>query len=813
MPYLTQTFYYCSILFALFIPATLRAQVIENTINLYGTNFPQEKIHIHFDKEVYLPGETIWFKAYLFEEDVPSVRSTNFYASLYDEDGKLIQQQLCPIFNATTDGHFQIPDSLQSKQLICRAYTTWMLNFDTAFLFTKAIKLINNTKAENSNLIKKVSLQFFPEGGDIIEGTRNTIAFKANYNNGLPFEINGVIKKQETGEVMMPIKSAHDGMGRFDLEIQPGEKFYAEWVDNKGDIQQTFLPNAKIIGVSLKVVPLKDKIFFNIVNKSANDSLHVLMYMYQKVFYKTDVAVPAAEPFTGTVPINTLPTGVMQLTVFDANWQPVAERIAFINNNNYTASTIINNKEISTAKRGKNIIEIEVMDTIPANMSLSITDAELNNEENNSSIINTVLLSGDVKGYIHNPSYYFANNTDATLKANLDLVMLTHGWRRYNWGDMLVAKMPVINYSADNYLSVYGQVSKEILQKSDTAEIVNLIVKTKDSTQHFYFVKPDATGLIKQTGLVFYDSAKVLYSFNKSKLLNTQMAFSKSNFTNPQSVFLNNYSYYIFPDTSGYLKYSQKASLFKYYNSNQQFNKDKTLQTVVVKSGGKNNWKNDPMLKMEEKYTTGMFRGGTNTEAYDLLHDEMAEATIDIYNYLGYKSRLLQIKYINGGKQIVGPVMGENTKSVPLVYVDEHVVDISELDIIQVNNIAYVKIIYPYLGVRDDDGKIKTAISIYLKKGDDLIDRRPKDTDLKMVKVAGYSPLKEFYTPDYSQNNTLLNTDARTTLLWQPYILTNATIHKIPITFYNNDFTKKIKIVVEGINDEGKLIHVEKLIE
>ena len=82
-----------------------------------------------------------------------------------------------------------------------------------------------------------------------------------------------------------------------------------------------------------------------------------------------------------------------------------------------------------------------------------------------------------------------------------------------------------------------------------------------------------------------------------------------------------------------------------------------------------------------------------------------------------------------------------------------------------------------------------------------------------MVKVAGYSPLKEFYTPDYSQNNTLLNTDARTTLLWQPYILTNATIHKIPITFYNNDFTKKIKIVVEGINDEGKLIHVEKLIE
>ncbi|MEI9957250.1 MAG: hypothetical protein WDM90_13325 [Ferruginibacter sp.] len=127
MPYLTKTFYTCTILCLLAVPARLNAQVVENTINLYGQNFPQEKIHIHFDKESYLPGETIWFKAYVFEEYQPSSRSTNFYASLYDADGKLIQQQLCPIFGGTASGHFQIPDSLQSKQLICRAFTAWML--------------------------------------------------------------------------------------------------------------------------------------------------------------------------------------------------------------------------------------------------------------------------------------------------------------------------------------------------------------------------------------------------------------------------------------------------------------------------------------------------------------------------------------------------------------------------------------------------------------------------------------------------------------------------------------------------------------
>ena len=470
-------FLYCRVFIVTVFSSGLKAQTVENSINLYGNNFPQEKIHIHFDKEVYLPGETIWFKAYLFEENLPGERSTNFYAALYDEEGKLIQQQFSPIFNSTTDGHFDIPDSLQSKQLICRAYTSWMLNFDTTFLFTKAIKLINkNAKDENTNAVKTVSLQFFPEGGDIIEGTRNTIAFKANYNNGLPFEINGVIKKQETGEVIMPIKSIHDGMGRFDVEVQANEKFYAEWTDNNGTTQQTYFPKSRPEGVSLKLVLQKDKLVYNIINKLPGDSLHVLMYMYQKVFYKTNLAVAATEPYTGAVPVSSLPTGIMQLTVFNANWQPVAERVAFINNNNYALGTTITNKETSTQKRGKNLIEIEVGDTIPANMSLSVTDADLNNEEATSTIVTNLLLNGDVKGYIHNPAYYFTNNTSDALKAKLDLVMLTHGWRRYNWDDMLVQKTPVINYPADNYLSAHGQITKDVMDKMPAEENINLIV-------------------------------------------------------------------------------------------------------------------------------------------------------------------------------------------------------------------------------------------------------------------------------------------------------------------------------------------------
>ena len=803
-----------NIIFILIFSSQINAQNVENSINRYGTEFPQEKIHIHFDKESYLPGETIWFKAYLFEENLPSERSTNFYAALYDENGKLVQQQISPIFGSSSNGHFVIPDSLQSSQLICRAYTSWMLNFDTAMLFNRAIKIINTgDQVRNETSTKTVSLQFFPEGGDVIEGLVNTIAFKSNYDNGLPYYPEGVIKKQETGEEMMPLSALHDGMGKFDLDFSPGAKYYAEWIDNNGTKQQTWLPDAKSGGVSLKLTVQKDKLYFNLVNKTGSDSLHILMYMYQKVFYKSDLKTNATEPFTAMVPISTLPAGTMQLTVFDAGWKPVAERVAFIYNNNFTINAAVNTKEINTQKRGKNTIEILVADTIPANMSLSISDADMNNELSSNTIITDFLVRGDLKGYVHNPAYYFSGAADAELKAKLDLVMLTNGWRRYNWADVMVQKMPAVNATPDEYLGVYGQIGTEAVGKMEKEEHVNLILKTVDSTNNFYSIRPDKSGYLTQKGLVFYDSARLYFTFNKSKLLNKQMAFSNSNFTVSQPMAINDYKNYFLRDTAGAV-YNQNASLFNYYKENdgiKLFNQEKTMQGVVVKAGGWRNWQNDPMLKLDERYASGMFSGGANAFTVDVLHDEKAWTKFDFYSYIRNTVPGLMIGNYNVES---GRALTYASKPV-LVYIDEHEMTTSDLENLSLTQIAYIKFIPNFAGRGADAGgaSINPAISVYTKKGDDLIDRRPKETDLNMVKVAGYSPVKQFYSPDYAQNNTAGGMDARTTLLWVPYVLTDANNRKVPVVFYNNDFTKKIRIVLEGINEEGKMIHIEKIIE
>lgn len=812
---------YCSLVVILLCNIQLNGQTIENSINGYGTDFPQEKIHIHFDKEFYLPGETIWFKAYLFEENLPSERSTNFYAALYDENGKILQQHISPVFNSSTDGYFVIPDSLHSAQLICRAYTTWMLNFDTSLVFTRSIQIMSSkTPAEMVPVNITTGLHFFPEGGDMITGVKNTIAFKANYNNGLPFPVEGVIKIQETGEVAVPLTVIHDGMGKFNLDVQPGVKYYAEWTDHNGTKQVTWLPESTTRGVSLKLSLQAGKLYYNLVNKTGSDSLHVLMYMYQKVFYKTNLAVPETVPFTGIIPVRTLPSGTMQLTVFNANWQPVAERVAFINNDNHIINAGLFTPETSLLKRGKNSIEILVADTVPANMSLSISDAEINNAASENTIVSDFLLKGDLKGYIHNPAYYFTGHGDAALNAKLDLVMLTSGWRRYNWNNMLFQRMPPVYYPADRYLSLYGRIASGALEKIEKDERINLIIKTADSSNYFYSIQPEKNGIIKHTGLIFYDTAMIYYSFNKIKNLNSQITFSSSNFTITQPVAINNYTTRFLHENSIDSSYKSSA-LFKYYINNNGFTKisnEITLKPVEVKTRKRKNlryWNNDGLEAIEKKYATGDFRGfkrdwiGNNNLVYglDVLHDATADMNLDIAEYIVKKIPWLMIGHGTYGSRFIW-----DTED---IYIDGIRSDWDDLIKVKLRFIAYIKY-FEITPLKTDTmrvGRRGGGLAVYTQKGRDLIDRNPTAKDIGLITVAGYTPMKEFYEPDYTLDKINDSSDVRSTLLWLPYILTDASNRKVPISFYNNDFTKKIRVVLEGINEEGKMIRIEKIIE
>lgn len=222
------------------------------------------------------------------------------------------------------------------------------------------------------------------------------------------------------------------------------------------------------------------------------------------------------------------------------------------------------------------------------------------------------------------------------------------------------------------------------------------------------------------------------------------------------------------------------------------------------------------MLKMDEKYATGSFRGGATSNSFDLLNDATAVNAQDIFNYLSGRIPGMKIQFSNMGKTILVPdpeVSG--TYIPPLIYVDENEQDNEYLRTLSIEDIAYVKYFeHSYGRVAAEQQKIPT-LAIYLKKGKDYATAaRLKPGSLSKIPVTGYSPIKEFYSPDYSAadaNNA--RADLRTTLLWKPYIITNKENNKTTISFYNNDISNRLKIVLEGMNEDGKLIHIEKIIE
>src|SRR5262249_13776518 len=136
-----------------------------------------------------------------------------------------------------------------------------------------------------------------------------------------------------------------------------------------------------------------------------------------------------------------------------------AERIAFINKEDYSFTARINPAIKSLDKRGKNVIIVDIPDTIRSNLSISITDAGVSKSDPDAdNIVSHLLLSGDLKGYVHNPYYYF-NGNDDTVRSHLDLVMLTNGWRRFKWEDLAQGKLPVIKYPRENFLSINAELT------------------------------------------------------------------------------------------------------------------------------------------------------------------------------------------------------------------------------------------------------------------------------------------------------------------------------------------------------------------
>ena len=801
------------IAFIFLLPILTFSQQLDSVMNIYANNFPQEKVYVQFDKKIYSPGETLWFKAYIFTGADPSLFSKNFYTELSDADGKIIERKISPIMEATSAGNYDLPKTVKSRHLHFRAYTTWMTNFDTTFYFEKDIKIYDK-KLDSATVAatpppQGARIQFFPEGGDMVAGVESSVAFKANDQYGLPVSVKGVLQDGR-GKELLSFSSAHDGMGRFTVTPEKGDSLVAVWKDEHGVERRTGLPEVKPHGVVLRAITGNQKVLFSVARSGEGAEfkhLIIIAHMHQHLVYKAKINLEENFMSGGTIPTAQLPSGVLQITVFTSQDIPLAERVVFVNNNEYSFSPemAILNKNIN--KRGNNALQIEVPDTLRSNLSVAVTDATADGEfPGDDNIISHLLLLGDIRGYVHNPYYYFTNTSDSATEY-LDLVMMTHGWRRFKWDQVTKGKLPIIKNAEQDYLSLKVDVLGIDPYKIAKDESLNVIMSKKDSSTQMLQVPRQAGTKFGLTGLIFFDTARVFYQFNTNRKLSDEAAIIFDNglvkggrmaralsqtydgWTAEDSMYLGRNKFI-----------AQEAARVQPITDQ----KVKTLASVTVKGRVKTDAE-----KLDEKYTSGMFSGG-DAYTFDLVNDPYAVSMMDIFQYLQGKVAGLQITTANGPG---GSPSLTWRGSTPTLYLNEMQVDAQQLQSTPVSDVAMVKVFRPGSGVGFGGGA-GGVIAVYTRKGGDEKRNDANFKGLARATLVGYAVMKEFYVPNYLENNPENEReDTRTTLYWKPFVLTDKDNRKVSIKFFNNDISKKLRIVLEGVNEDGKLTHIEKIIQ
>lgn len=802
---------------SLFSQSTVFVNTVKTGLDSFDNKFPQEKIYVHTDRYAYKPTETIWFKLYAMTDGLPTYVSKVAYVDLINSAGVVVDKKMLSLNNGTAYNSINLPADIANGKYLLRGYTLWMLNFPE-FLFSAEINIAGDKKQANEIVSKQAELtvRFFPEGGDLIEGVSTKIAFKATLQNELPATIQGDIVT-ENDKTIISFKSTHDGMGIVTLLPKPGIKYFASYTFNN-KIYKTPLPLAKPEGVNLQVDNSgPSKIFLKVErgenNKASYNNFTIIGQQLGKVVYSANVDFNEGQTAALINKKNLLP-GILQLTLFSAAGKPVAERLVFI----FPAdkeSIIFKADTLNLLARSKNSFSLQNLNvTTAASVSVSITDAGILPELPQTNMLTSMLLSSDLHGKINNAAWYLANK-DSTTTACLDLLMLTNGWRRFKWDDVLSNKNLPLSFIAEPGNLLAGKVVKAGNKNVAISDgRIDIMTKAEDSTIILTTVQLSKDGDFFIPNLGFKKSAKLYFQSTNAKKENAYVSTT----INP-----------------AYIDTLKKANLMYYrdvfnqplsFKSNLAvtdgllFKKDSTnsklLKEVVVKT--KRVSREDSVSNL---YSTALFENSDNTLVLDeksnyfniwqLIRASVSgiEVSGDLNNPTVYFTRYANLANALGSQDDPdaesAPVTSTNGIS---YYLNEVNVPKDVIDNLSINDVALVKVFKGtsafILGPGDG------AIAVYTKNGSSSND--PRNKGFETLVKTGFAVTREFYSPDYSKEKTLIETDNRPTLYWNPNVKFNKA-GKAILSFFSTDISKKIAVNIQGFDDDGRLFSIYKTLE
>lgn len=786
------------------------AQPVDTALALLSARQPAEKIYIHYDKAYYVVGETIWFKAYLYLDGRPGELSNNLFVQLLDNKGQLISARTLPVQGAVARGQIDLPDSLPLGQYVIRAFTPAMTNLDEALIYKKPLYIFRPEQITTAGKPPdpELSIQFFPESGDMVDGILSVLGFKATDQWGRPMDVTGVIRSED-GVGIASFSSTHDGIGRVQFRPKAGTKYIAEIEgSNAGGISKksVSLPEVKTSGINLHIQDEKGGKKFQLSHSDKDKELYSRVWLVAQInnhiVYENEIIFEDYPSVIGHLLTDSLPSGILHFTVFNEDWAPLAERLSFVNNREYRGETEVTPVQLNLTKRAANSIELNFPEDIQRTCSVAITDATAGAGKDDENIWSRLLLTSDLKGKVYNPAWYFTNPPDSVRLA-MDNLMLTHGWSRFNWSRLLAGDIPERNVTDRPFLSVEGKVTDE-KGTAFTNGALNIYLETEDSVTQNLDAAVQADGSFRLDSLLFFGRAKLFYAYldGKGKQRPALVSLKENPLTTYMSQVPAKMEIQPMLLPASYDPLSNEVNTrYGYIRSRLEEIKELEKVTLQSKTGKKN------YDEVNNKYTTGVFRTPAKV-TLDNINQPVSDKSLSAIDFI--KNRVQQVEL--QGSQFVNRKtfsLGSGRKWAVGIFLNEAPTDIFQLRLLRAEDIALVKFFdagFVGVGSSFPGG----AISVYTKEEGGTPGRPEK---LNSVSYNGYSITKEFYNPDYNNPDTHKpQADNRTTVYWNPDVFTDAGTRSVKLQFFNNDFSRRLRIVVEGFDAQGRLIHTEKII-
>jgi len=744
---------------------------VKDELDHYRQNNYQEKIYITTDREQYLAGELLWFKVYCLDATLHQYTDLSkvAYVELISEDTIAVLQAKIELKHGVGSGSFYIPTNLNTGKFQLRGYTNWMKNYDEAFFFRKEIEIINSFRKIpyiSATSSDRLDLQLFPEGGNLVEGIESQIAFKGVdfYGRGVDFK--GYLLNQQS-DTLLEFQPTYLGMGSFSFRPEPNSdiKLIAVY---KGNKYRFDFPKIKDEGLVMKVSEDGEVMHVKIKSVPALGTIYFLAHSNNIITHSGQYSLRAGE-LELTIQKNELRDGINHFTLFNESQQPVCERLVFKKPKKKLGINVRANKE-QFAAREKVSLDISTVQSKLADLSVSVFKLDSLNEQGDLNILSYLYLTSDLRGKIEHPGYYFSG--DANFQ-DIDLLMLTNGWSRFRWEEILENKLPAYKKFVPEK---YGPIIKaDIANNLNGAPAAHVFayLSVPGPFPQFYDAKSNGLGELYFETHNFYGPADII--------VQTNYRVDSTYSIDLSDPFASRYTFY----PSSPLTVSK--SLAEIIN-----HRSVGLQALNIYQSGRINSYKVPEIGNE------MFFGNADQNyllddytRFTIMEDVMREYVPGVW--VRQKGGDFHFKVANFEQDLVyadDPLILYD--GVPIFDVNK----VMRIDPLKVKKLEVVTHRYFYRQQTYD------GIVNYTTYHGDL-DGFELDPHSLLVKYEGLQIKREFYSPNYDLKNNQHMPDFRNLLYWSPDVLTDED-GNASVDFYTSDETGKFLVVVEGLSTDGR---------